>query len=72
MKTLSKQELNEILDFNEITTVEKRSDAYDAIENHFGTLKCKSDDFNTKRGEMWCVYPPSGVYSQCLYILIKI
>ena len=71
MKILFTEEKNEIFDYNEITEVTKRSDAYNAIENHFGTLKCKSDDYEIEEGELWCVYPPSGVYGECLYILIK-
>ncbi len=71
MEALSQQEKQEIFDHNEIKEVEKRSDAYDAIEGHFGTLKCKSDDYEIEEGELWCVYPPSGIYGECLYILIK-
>ena len=71
MKALSKKELNEILYFNEVKEVKKRSDAYNAVKDHFGSLKSKSEDYKTKKGELWCVYPPSGVYGECLYILIK-
>ena len=55
----------------EITEVSTKEDGYNAIKEHFGTLKCKSDDYKTDKGELWIVYPPQGVYGETLNILIK-
>ena len=68
---MTTKELNDIYYHNDVIEVSTRSEAYSAVEAHFGTLKCKSNDEETEKGELWCVYPPQGVYDNCLYILIK-
>ena len=71
LSALELEMLNNDLKHSEIREVASKKEAYEAIENHFGTLKCKSDDHITDDGELWIVYPPQGVYASSLYILIK-
>ncbi|MCR9066777.1 MAG: hypothetical protein NXI00_22595 [Cytophagales bacterium] len=65
-------EVQEIFDHYEVKEVNSKKEAYDLIESHFGTLKCKSTDYELEDGELWEVYPPSGVSDIPLHILIKL
>lgn len=59
------------LTHSEIKEVGTRTEAYNYIENHFGTLKCKSEKYDSTDGEIWIIYPPKGVYGEGLTFLIK-
>jgi len=68
---LEKEILEEGLESEEISKVKTTDEGYALIEEHFGTLKCKSDDYLTDEGELWIVHPPRGIYGGTLNILIK-
>lgn len=73
MGKLIKNQIEEIKELfsHEIIEVASKEEAEQAIINHFGTFKVQVDEGNTKNGELWEVYPPSGVSSTVMYILIK-
>lgn len=71
LTVLEKKRIEENMEHEEIKEVSKKEEGLNAIKVHFGTLKCKSDDYLTDKGELWIVYPPKGVYGETLNILIK-
>lgn len=71
LSELEKEMIEEDMNYNEIKVVKSKEEANEVIKNHFGTLKCAFDKYDTDEGKLWVIYPPKGVYGLALNLLIK-